>query len=334
MRNIGKKSENLMEMEVSMKLHKSLLIVAMALSQQAAYGWIATLKVMQHPDSKHVVRLAGDIHVDGAIQSLGLDGAMAQEKKFLQTIEQPLTDFVGMDPKEYECLVVEKTARDLLPSELLFQHVLSKGFIAAVPLFERINVLGHPKMSSSIKGKVCHIDSCTLKPRIEIVAYDMRAPYTKIFEKNVLTIQEAYEPFLKEIASHQNSFATDIKKQLSYTYHPRFKNHICSKGDALLKDLNRNTNKPGTLDLENFFSFTLADFGYLTYVAQNAHKNMTLYLGATHCENLAQDLQKMGYKTIFEKGVYDERKLSQGILPGPLSKKEYQEFFTSGRIKF
>ena len=320
-----------------MKINKKLLVVALLgllALQQSTYAWMVTLKVMQHPDSGHVVRLAGDIHADGVISILGLDGAMAQEKKFLTSIEEPLRDFVAMDPKECECFVVEKTARDLLPSEHLFQNVLSRGFIAAVSLFERMNVLGHPKMSSSIKSTVSHIDTCTLQPKIEILSYDVRSAYTRLFDLSASTIQGAYEPFLKELVSQQKSFEADIKKLMSYKYHSRFRDVIEKKGLALLKDLYMNACKPGILDLEYFYSFAFADFGYLTYIAQNAYKNMTLYLGATHCHNLAQDLEKMGYKTILERGIYDERSLHQGKIPGPLSKKDYQEFFAAGRMSF
>lgn len=284
---------------------------------------MATLKVMLHPNGQ-IIRLAGDIHLGGFIEDASLEEAMLQEKKFLVDIEEPLSNFLGKNLQASECFVVEKIIGDFKPSFDLLQNALSQGGIAAIPLITRINLLGNPKIDLSVKSIATHIDKYTLQPRIEIVPYDIRSKYSRLCEMSFPGTQQEYAIFCKTLTAHTKLFEDDIKKEIDSTNkcNPCFSDFITRKGSVLIKELK------DPLKLADFFAYTFADFGYLTFIAQNIHMNITLYLGVIHCHNLAQDLEKIGYKTIFERGIYDEESLRENNILCPRSKAEYQEFFT------
>lgn len=112
-----------------------IFFIILVFSQGFFYAWIATLKVMQHANG-HIIRLAGDIHLEGCIEVLGLKEAMKEEENFLITIEKPLASFLAVSSKESECLVIEKIVSDLLPISYLFQDILEQCGIAAIPFLK------------------------------------------------------------------------------------------------------------------------------------------------------------------------------------------------------
>ena len=273
--------------------------------------------------------LSRDIHLEGFVEELGLEGAIKQEENFLIAIEKPLTKFLSANTKESEFLVVEKIVTDLLPVSHLFQDILLQGGMAAIPLITRLNVLAHPKIPHPIKLAISCIDKCKLQPTIEIIPYDIRSKYPELCKMSFPNTQQEYNLYCRALIFHKKLFKDDIQKQINDTdiYDSIFSDFIAKKGNFLIEGLDNR------LELEHFFTYVFADFGYLTFVAQNTHKNITLYLGIVHCHNLAQDLERIGYKTIFEKGVYDERDLCKNIIPGHRSQEEYQEFFfTTGPV--
>lgn len=105
-------------------------------------------------------------------------------------------------------------------------------------------------------------------------------------------------------------------------YDPMFSDFIANNGQLLLDNIEHE------LDLEKFFTYEFADFGYLVFIAQNTCKNITLFLGIIHGHNLSQYLEKIGYKTIFEIGDYNENELYKNIIYSHRSQEDYQEFFT------
>lgn len=294
--------------------------------QYYSYGWITTLKVMQHADG-HIVRLAGDVHLESFTLDKNFLKAIEQEEKFLIYVEEPLTNFLNMDLDKIECFVVEKIIYDLLPISNSLQTILSQGTIASVPLITRLNIIAHPKISSSVKAKIACINKFKLQPKIEIISYDVRSLYHNLCTMSFPSTQQEYEMFCMELLSNQQLFKIDVQKliDIKNNYPSKFVDFIEKKGNSLIEKID------DVLQLENFFIYEFTDFGYITFIAQNSCKNITLFLGIIHCHNIAQYLEKIGYKTILEKGFYDEKKSGLNIIPCCCSMKDYQDFFTMGR---
>lgn len=288
--------------------------------QQTTYTWMTTLKVMRHSDG-HIIRLAGDMHLEGCIEEIGLQESIAQEKFFLQSIAEPLAHFLDLSLPEKEYFVVEKIVHDLLQNIHLLQSLLLSNAMV-VPLITRMNILGHQQINLITKSLAATINGYKLQQKIKIIPYDIRSKYLKLCSMSFPNTQQEYDCFYKELIFHKNLFIFDIQKQLNNknAYNQKFCDYIMKKGIDLIAILNNELE-----EIEDFFTYTFADFGYLTFIAQHADKNVTLYLGANHCYNLAQDLEKIGYKTLFEKNYHN---FQTNAISASCSKKEYQIFFT------
>lgn len=314
-----------------MKLNKILLfIIALAL-QQAAYGWIAKVQVMQHPKTKHVVRLASDIHAAGVYTHYKSNVDREFEGDFFVQVEKPLKDFLEMDRKEGECFVIEQTPPCTSKDFSFYGLILLYGQNSDVPLLRRLNMFCHKGLSETLKFDAMKIKTCRLFPQIDVVAYDARCAYQEILED---IINNHSKKIVTLFEQHQRHIMNDIVTFTKQKYGTVFGEYIKKKGELILRDLFMHVENPKTANVHQFFLGTYADFAYLAYIGQNAYKNMTLYLGADHCDVLAKDLENMGYETIFVKGQCDTSLLSKGVIPGPIGKDEYEEFFTTGRMKF
>ena len=190
---------------------------------------------MQHPDG-HIVRLAGDIHLEGFVEDLGLIGAIKQEENFLMSIEKPLADFLAANFEESECFIVEKIINDLLPISHLFQSILLQGGMAAIPLITRLNVLAHSKIPHPIKSVISCIDKCKLHPMIEIIPYDIRSKYPELCKMSFPNTQQEYNLYCRALIFHKKLFKDDIQKQINDTdiYDSIFSDFIAKKGNFLI----------------------------------------------------------------------------------------------------
>jgi hypothetical protein len=283
---------------------------------------MATLKVMQHSNG-HIVRLAGDVHLEAFAQHKNFRQATEQELMFLMNIEEPLSVFLNKESYKNECFVVEKIVFDLLQVADFFPNLLTQCGMVAVPLITRLNVLAHQQIDCLIKARIACINKCTLSPKIEIIPYDVRSKYQELSKMSFYFNQQEHDVFCENLVKYQSFLKKDLMLFVdpANKYDQIFNDFIITKGNLLLKKINN------PLELENFFIYAFANLGYLRFVAHNSHKNITLYLGIIHCHAIAQDLEKVGYKIIFEKGEYQEEPFSKNIIPGACSKQDYQNFF-------
>lgn len=289
------------------------------LSSLSTYGWIATLKVMQHPDG-HIVRLAGDVHLEGFMQDKNFDQAIIQEEKCLLNIEKSLHDFIiKEDPKEL--IIVEKIAAGVTQIAQLFPEILAQGSIATLPLITRMNILAHPLIHDDRKIQAGTLYKTTLQAVLDIIAYDIRSKYPLLSLMSFAPGMQ--EVFRQELEKHQEMFKEDIVALMNKqnVYHDKFGSLIIDRGNQLLEKIAK------VAELEHFFIYDYVDFGFLTFIAQHCHQTITLFVGIIHSHAIAQELENIGYQTIFEKGRYSEDNFRNNSIPGYRSKKDYQDFF-------
>jgi len=122
------------------------------LLQFSTYGWVGTLKVMRHSNG-HIIRLAGDVHVELMSRNEKFQQAIEHEQDFLRAMEEPLMSFLYTDFYGAECVVEGKIIADLSILAHSLHNILLQDQTVLVSLITRLNILVYPRISNLIKSK-------------------------------------------------------------------------------------------------------------------------------------------------------------------------------------
>lgn len=303
------------------------------------HAWGNCCYVLHDPKTDHIVRLLGDRHA--CYIDTGKEAET--EHEFIENVRIPFENYLQQKNTPEICIV---ESGGIKPEDL-------KNIFWCHDLMTHLVVFGY-----GIDHDTCGI---LKKPCIPIVSFDFRAYFGLIdFVRDVCYGEFPLDCKEKQKKAREcwNSFLSTFSQKhhmYSYTYDTTIKQSLDGYVEKICNELPKIEKffattidsvglhpvrylkkqylfikeKKSFLELtEKFTSNTLADYGFMSCIgkARAVQRNITLYTGSNHTENMFEELKKIGYEVLFSKEKENEGE-------GVLSKEDCNTFFTIGFLK-